>query len=83
MVDVIDDVLCDRDEPWGDYDTPAIRRCVRNDAIIEIVYQAGQLQRAMPENAPDQEHLNKLHQALTVAATTMQDALKRYANPVV
>ena len=76
-----DDLLRDRNEPWANYDSPAIRRCVRNDATAEIVYQLGQLQRAMPEDAPDQEHLDKMHRALTDAATALQDALKPYAAP--
>ncbi len=83
MVDAIDDVLCDRNKPWEDYGSTAIRRCVRNDAIVEILFRAGQLAKCMPDNAPDQEHLDRLHRALTDAATAMQAALKPYADPVV
>ena len=83
MVDAIDDVLCDRNKPWEDYGNAAIRRCVRNDAVVEIIFRAGQLAKCMPDKAPDQEYLDGLHRALTVAATTMQNALKPYADPIV
>ena len=83
MVDAIDDVLCDRNAPWEDYRSAAVRRCVRNDATVEILFRVGQLKQCMPENAPDQEPLDRLHRALTDAATTMQAALKPYADPVV
>lgn len=67
----------------SDLNDPTIRRFVRNDATAEIVYQVGQLQRAMPENAPDLAHIAQLHRALTDAATALQDALKPYAAPIV